>query len=126
MKSINEMTPDEIRIEIAERLGWSGKEVLGECFIFRDPKGHTKPDYPNWPTDIAAAWGLVEEIEKRGDGYLMSDIHYGDGRVRQELLIYSPVGGQAITVDRAESDTAPLAICKCWLQWKRGQNETNE
>lgn len=124
MKPLNEMTPEEIRLEIAERKGyenirtWGIKNVL---MVYGGQEPGLHHNLPNWPESIAAAWELFEELP-----------------IRRELLVtnYKQVvyecasgwsgwdfesGGPGKYAERG--DTAPLAICRAWLAWKRSEDK---
>ena len=75
-------------------------------------------EIPDWPRDIAAAWGLVEEmirsetiieVKRNPLVHRLPDTWY--------VETYSETTGQKIN----SGATAPEAICRAWLAWKEGQ-----
>jgi hypothetical protein len=135
MKPLDEMTPEEIRQEIAERRGWSYVVVSHKYTALPDGKlSEGIPIYgyifnggvsypPDWPASIAAAWELVEEISK---GDYTTSLTYSDCA---DVVIYDQGNGDPeadpslIYVSSGHADTAPLAICKAWLAWKRSEDK---
>jgi hypothetical protein len=121
---IMSMTPDELRLAIAERLGFSAerdpKSYKGEEWYILAKGGlpytHNShlteekalKDTPNWPRSIEDAWELAEDMRHKG-------IHVH--------LLLAPNGEEVdITIEnyrfkfeKMASDTAPLAICRAWL-----------
>jgi len=131
MKQLDEMTPEEIRIEIAMRKEWvcphdeeythyvsrsmaidagdiglEGYPIQETIFV----EGDGEP--PNWPEDIAAAWELVEDSQaKPHELYFdIEAIICVSNKWRATVGYYSRIGL-----------TAPLAICRAWLAWKRSE-----
>jgi hypothetical protein len=113
---------DEIDIKIAELKGWTGIA----------PATHNNPAWglmpgctkhregapiPRWSTDIAAAWGLVEEVMSAGVGYDLANVRHSNGNMTHEFILYDPIGGPNSKRYPAEENTAPLAICAAWLKW---------
>ena len=119
-EQIEKMTAEELRLAIAKAKGW--KEVYGKMYE-STPMEHvywTRPDgnrtlYPDdWAGYISAAWDLVEEM----------------GHMRWSITIENMPSKPQEVVCRAfmpfipgringYGETAPLAICRCWLAWKR-------
>ena len=75
MMPIDEMTHDELRREIAERLGWRDLDITtwweesyesdpyeAEILTGTSPLGNTKVRVPNWPEDANAALELCRQI----------------------------------------------------------------
>lgn len=132
MKKIEEMSADELRREIAEAKGIDVYYDFGKWMSYKFPKNINKWPYPtnevpNWPADIAAAWELVEEMSSAGyfvevktpwmpdknNDYLVTVDKQGWADHNPP-----PPGGNFY------APTAPLAICRAYLAWKRnGQNE---
>jgi hypothetical protein len=135
-EEIMALSPEELRIKIAEALGYKvinpmdshssiyPKFLSGEWDIvahqtiaYKDGVGHTVGCLPDWPNDIAAAWGLAVEagivvIHVSDDDRYIAGIsdgaQYPDGYSWFEIE----------TTDWVIGDTAPLAICRAWLLWK--------
>jgi len=56
------MTDEELRVKAAELRGWersTGK--MAELLPWKDPQGVSRLDLPDYPNDIAAAWGLMDD-----------------------------------------------------------------
>jgi hypothetical protein len=134
MKSIDEMTPEEIRQEIAERRGWSYVVVSHKYTALPDGKlSEGIPIYgyifnggvsypPDWPASIAAAWELVDDMDNNGKWVQMRTPFIDDGY----WCGCTPKGitGWNGTPDLwMNAPTAPLAICKAWLAWKRSEEK---
>lgn len=79
---------------------------------------------PEYTTNIAAAWELVEEAEREGCGYTMSDCHHSDGRITHDFAFFDPVGGPVAHKYCADdAETVPIAICEAWLKREEGKHE---
>jgi hypothetical protein len=133
MTDYAKMTDEELRIEIAKAKGWTfwvskekwyavampGKEPpfsSGYRTQVYDPENyHPSWEGHAWSTDIAAAWVLVEEM--RENGLLLS---LRDSGVNWFVVIRSEKGGEYADVAKANSPTAPRAICLAYLAWKDG------
>jgi hypothetical protein len=128
------VTNDEIRIKIAKLHGASWRELDGKAYLCNPqhaallPKGAKLVDSPaqdsaryyrvkNWPEDIATAWELVEEWRKKGEVdsiiYKTSDLPDFRQMINTVHLRHSDI--------YAEADTAPLAICLAYIQWRESQ-----
>jgi hypothetical protein len=142
MKPLDEMNEQEIRLEIAERNGWAIEETEvtpGEimyCIFCGDAQvsdqyydennawyeiicNNTLPD---WPASIAAAWELVDDMDNNGKWVQMRTPFIDDGY----WCGCTPKGitGWNGTPDLwMNAPTAPLAICKAWLAWKRSEEK---
>ncbi len=69
---------------------------------------------PDWPHDIAAAWGLVEEAHMTV--YTpQSSLAHGE-YVNSDGYMAETQDGQAFY-----GPAAPIAICRAWLAWKAGR-----
>lgn len=136
MKPIDEMTPEEIRLEIAERKNWvfpHEEEYMhyvthdmaldcGEPGMEGMPmpeivfvEGDGEP--PNWPADIAAAWELEGEVPE--------DEHEIYARILNGIVNrwYDSALERGENVEHQRYyliHAAPLQRCKAWLAWKRG------
>jgi len=120
MKPLDEMTPEEIRIEIAERKGIEIINPFPSMLTYIDGKtsnglNHYAP-VPNWPEDIAAAWKLWEEIP--GESVSKQNGQYCAGWIDKRDST------EFVRLYRCQfGATAPLAICKAWIAWKRSEEE---
>lgn len=120
MKQLDEMTPEEIRIEIAERKGIEIINPFPSMLTYIDGKtsnglNHYAP-VPNWPEDIAAAWKLVTSFIEN-QPWDRFDVDYNglaSTKWRASFSFIHKIYGEV-------ADTAPLAICKAWLSWKRSE-----
>lgn len=141
-KPIDEMTEQELRLEIAKIKGytfWDTLDKLGpwaKLFTWGKPRevyyaggipmyeveNPVDPtwgdDDPNWPGDIGAAMELFYEMEPHG----MIRLSNGDGDSRDiDFLPY--MGDRAVQRKsiNVSAKTYELAICKAYLLWKRSQ-----
>jgi len=123
------LTDNEIRLKIAELKGWRDLHPYNEHPLKpgawkaltglegKDNNTDGTKDVPNWPTDISAAWELVEEIEQAGHWVQIRTPFSGDGY----WCGFTPDGcsGWNGTPDNyTQADTAARAICLAWLKWK--------
>jgi len=89
---LNVMTDDELRMKVAELLGWTNIRIIG---LNKIPKG-TPPEHketdvwviPCYPKYIAMAWELVDIMQTIPEG----------GGPRWEIEISSDVGDWCCTV----------------------------
>ena len=118
-KPVEEMTAEELREEIARLRGWTDTDR--PLVHWKTPPSHPRWAWvPNWPSDIAAAWQLVEEIEKECHAVSMER-----GSKKQWDCVILPEEVQETWVV-GEGDTAPLAICRAYVAWKRTQERPGE
>ena len=115
------MTDKELRLEVAKRKGWS-IHYAEECnydagtIYYTSPSGDifsTKFGYTpleNWPTDIASAWGLVEEMKVDVVGIAWDTDHWAVDLWISRWL-------------RCTNAICSRAICEAWLAWKDAQEE---
>lgn len=113
------MTDDELRLAIAKAKGWSDTKVLGDCFVVYSPEGYVKPNYPDWPTDIGAAWELVEEMRAGGVTVeITADPNDDNNQERKYGIV---LRREVYTLGWAGfmgwATTAARAICEAWLVW---------
>lgn len=96
---------------VAERvLNWTHikhNELLNEYSVGKDPDVGWRV-IPNFSTDIAAAW---EVVEKMPFGYELRLCDYKGSIVRWQAEFHEP-GAKTLMV---WADTAPLAICRAAL-----------
>ena len=122
---IMKLTPDELRAEIAKRRGYELKHgFLDEvCINPKDywvtPAGRLTSVLPDWTTDIAAAWELVEEMITPKDESLAAILASHRPYIiwNGEDWIYL-VSGDESDEQVARGTTLPLAISRAWLIWK--------
>jgi hypothetical protein len=60
MKNINDMTPAELRIACAERMGW--KYIPSDIAPYKAPNGVGWTDYPDYEHDLNACIELMEKV----------------------------------------------------------------
>ena len=124
---ILQMTPEELRVEIALRKGWLARSSSSPSgpFWWTPPNenGHRKSSTsdvpPSWPASIADAWELVEEIGAAGASVQIVQIIHGEGRVSYAVAIVTPDEPFMDSYD-SEGETAALALSSSWLLWKAG------
>ena len=71
---------------------------------------------PDWPHSIADAWELVEEMMKPTPDTGIFGVRVVCNHETGWACLYEESDG-SITVRNA--DTAPLAICRAWVAWKK-------
>lgn len=103
------MTDEELRLNVAKRKGFDKlRTSRGRWWGEQQATGYARVYIPDWPADIAAAWGLVEEMV---DGH--ADPHISHG--------WNPNTWDCDTISpriHSLAPTAPRAICIAWLMWK--------
>ena len=118
------MTRDEIlalegwqlRKAIAELMGWTDVRLMVDTVLIgTPPEGGPSTDVPRYPTDISAAWQVVEKMMKHWF-YILRTVCVG-----HECEFYRY--GQTV---RNTSDTAPLAICRAALLAVFAENDNKE
>jgi hypothetical protein len=128
-EDILKLTPGELWVWIAKRLGWV------ENFGRMDNASRvqhfywTRPDntltlFPSpWTTDLTAAFALVEEAAEKGIGFdLFTIVDAHAGKHWYGVTFYSPAAGPLYDKYSAEEDTAPLAISRAWALMKQAQD----
>ena len=125
---MSEMTNDEIRPKIARAKGWrvDNASITHDnppaLDFYVDAQGEQHgPVYAwNWPEDIAAAWGLVEEM--RSDNWVQMRTPFGDGPLNDGYWCgctpKGVTGWNGEPDNWTQADTEPRAICLCYLAWK--------
>lgn len=127
------LTPDELRCEIAKAKGWKyqdespanyDKRIIGwwihptQLNINGNPKAHTgnSRPFPNWSESIVDAWELVEEARKDGAKLVLFE-----NQNEEYNTYYAYFGGQHRIGNEpwiTYGNTAPLAICHAYMMWK--------
>lgn len=114
---------DELRLQISRVKGWKREYGRMDQASSKDHEYFIKPDGtksmypPDWPRDIAAAWGLVEEMNYSGVWSLSN----GDGDSMDfRLILYCTPENFHKNMHPIfmSCDSAPEAICRAWLAWK--------
>lgn len=120
-EQIMKLTVEEMRLEIIKAKGWKKTGVTR--FVIRKPgnnqmfiddvyslsDGTSKILFPNWPTDIAAAWELEVEIPEVDQAFYSQRLGEiidpnKDNCLRWWDLIHA-------TAEQR---------CRAWLMWKEG------
>lgn len=117
MKEIDELSIEELRLEIAKAKGWTPPGNLPWRWRLGKKLVDSTPDW--WPLDIADAWELVEEMGSEDWSMTIEKLPNRP----QEIIcrVFQPmVSGHSIL---AFADTAPLAISRLWLKWQRAKGE---
>lgn len=127
---IDEMTAEELRLEIAKARGWSIKQINDHperwfsCHFSMGSVG-AKPidaldkeadkvhECVKWPYGISAAWELVEEVQ--AEPYEQWVKIERTPAISQRWIV-------AIGNVVKAAPTAALGICRAYLEWKRGFN----
>lgn len=139
----------EMRREIAEAKGWTDVRIV-PIFSVVHPAGgdstnasmypdslvgippeppdlHTYPEgcdlVPNWPEDIGAAWGLVEEMAAERTVLIQTFAdppHIAVQTCYARLYTIGPDGKCKLDEVKGEGETVPEAICHAYLAWKKG------
>ena len=117
------MTNDEIRRKIAKLQGWT-RVVSRHGFITGIPltDKDSLNDVPDWPVNIAYAWLLAIEA---GLSVMKTDKGYIAGVFDLDWEYLDPEDGVIdghLSDGYAEANTAPLAICLAYIQWKESQS----
>ncbi len=114
MTAPSKLTDAELRLAIAEELGWKPSSVPGE-FIWERPEDGLYDFIPNYPGDPAAALGLLDGIA--GEVCLTRDIIGNWG-----CAIHPGPNPENIYV--GTGDKLARAICEAWLKAK--ENDENK
>jgi hypothetical protein len=128
------LTPEQLRVEIAKAKGWTYKQESPDienyfCRLVGNKSGwwnksgqdewicaYCHEPFPDWPTDISAAWELVEEVQKDDSCWLVITTN---GNEKFACSIHETTSEDGTTECYANESTAPLAICRAWLLWKQ-------
>ena len=125
-KPLDEMDATEIEREIAERKGWRYVVISHQYYVAQDKTlGEGVPIYgyvlnggisypPDWPASIAAAWELVEDAQAEPDRRYFEIT---------KTIVVSSMWHAYIGGNYYSDPSAPLAICKAWLTWKRSEDK---
>lgn len=125
-----DLTPEQLRVQCAERIGWTRPHMpqLPKCW--QAPVGDTLAwsaqdgnPLPNYPVDARAALALVDRLAE--DGW-RCELNCGTGKgwecefIRKARNGSKPddctmVDGFLMELHYAPADTLPLAICKAFL-----------
>jgi hypothetical protein len=125
LKPVEQMDAEELRREIAERKGatvdsvyWSTTTLdCGESVSHMQTLRKLKPDCPDWPRDLNAAWDelmLDLAVNARPQAWATLPV---DLWIQPSLSVEVRFGGD----ESYRATTLALAICRAWLTWKRGQ-----
>jgi len=109
----------ELRAEIAEELGWKSFIILDSSkWIGTSPSGVFYDIIPDWPNSIEAAWKLVENMHECGFHVTVKT------PFNRESLYFVKIDKMERADENppygvASAETAPLAISRAWLIWKK-------
>jgi len=112
------MTPAELRKAIAKAKGYECKHgfmdaaCINPVDYWMTHDGCLTSVLPDWTTNIADAWKLMEEVQVES---LEQAVFIG-----REVALSSD-WHCCIGVHRSIAPTAAHAISRCWLMWKREQ-----
>lgn len=117
IKEISTMSAKELRLSIAKARGYEDRGVMNDgAHVFLGPDGEYcyldgspfEPVLPDWTVEIAAAWGLVEEM-------LYYNVQSLDGKTYKAVLfpVRNLMKGRVGT-----GPTIEIAICRAWLLCK--------
>ena len=124
------MTYDKIKERVAELRGYKrmyglmDKASTQEHEYWITPDGLKTVILPNYPANILDAWELIEEIESAPETMtLFSIVHQGSDITPNKLIWHAKFRNcwKDFKEYIAEADTAPLAICHAFIQWKKCQ-----
>ena len=105
--NVDEMTVGQLRVAIAERLGWSAGPAT------QWPRKVTPGDgAPNWPADIADADALLDDLDRRGAHYELASLA---GTGYQLTIVMDGPDGE-IWLIYGIGPTRSEAICRAWLK----------
>ena len=116
------MTDDEIRLKIAKAKGWvktdsvftAGAVTIAAVGWYKSDAEtntiETMSVLPDWPRDIAAAWGLVEEMPHVR--VVKWSIYWSCSVCPKDTFLDIP------GYFYEQGDTAPRAICLAWIAWR--------
>ena len=106
-----------------EVMGWESQYIeyggSGGEYVWVLPNGEWQhePDVPDYSTSIAAAWAVVEKMEKLG---FRMDLESGWENL-QEYRAYKVRFYKPHYLEEAQSEHAPLAICRAALKAVEGE-----
>ena len=112
---------EELCLKVAKLKGWTRIKNDGGGYFLGVPPGLKCGDIwlvPNWPGSIADAWRLVEEIAQ---GNIDCSIYVNNQYLsdsKYKCLFCEKNGRKTWSAD---SNTAPLAICKAYIAWRESQ-----
>lgn len=128
------MTPLEINLKIAKLKNIEVLQTIESKIYYKGESGYAKRGITqyaaeplksyNWAESIQDAWGLFEEMPKSS---FVKHLGFDDGEKcgKFECLLYAgPKDSKMRILEKwveITADTAPLAICLAWIQWKESQ-----
>lgn len=117
------MTNLHLRRRVAEALGWTEIKCIDRDYQWLEgipPEGGDyDADVPEWDTDKAAAWELVERMA--GDEPLEVVAHWGG-----KTWAYSVCFGSRKKWIVKDSDALCVAICEVFLEWSSSDDEPKQ
>jgi hypothetical protein len=124
-EQIEALTTDELRIECAKAMGWTLMPFCGpgpapDMWLGSPDGGIGLP--PEYSTSMDAAWELVEEMRKpKVEGGYPSDIVLKPSSEHTWRCSWYSLMHEAGSRVTSIGETAPEAICRCFLCWHFGK-----
>jgi hypothetical protein len=110
------MDADQLRLAIAKETGFIKD---GHYWRITNDTFKRLVYLPDWPRDIAAAWGLVEELRT---AFFSTHLIGWDHQDKYYVICHPRQGhGENLPDLEGQGATVPLAICRAWLIWKGSQ-----
>jgi len=131
MSDVDAMDLNELRLAIAERLGWTfwqrhvgGYSALAPkddspSALWTQVNAENVGEFsgvdvpPDWPRDIAAADELLDDLDKRGLSYTLTNKGLGF-----HVVVSRGMTGSIWSIGRGE--IRPEAIARAWLKARHG------
>lgn len=108
------MTPEEINKQVADKvMGWEIAEGFPSLH-HRSGRKRFAVKTPSFTTDIAAAWQVVEKIQR--NGWLFEVGYTPLGGWYADISAYDAKGNQTMKAIVASKESAPMAICLAALK----------
>ena len=99
---------EHIRLQVAQRLGWTELEYTSSGVLRgRAPQSHSFASVPSYARDIRASWEIVERVRSKG---LAVKIQYSAGMYTVQL------GDERRGLGVARDDEITRALCAAFLQ----------
>lgn len=103
------MTDQEINEAVGKKLGYSWPPIP----VYDTSTGETKTIWPNYSTDISAAWEIVDLLHKKWV-FVSVEASFRGWRCLLNSGWFTELQNER-SID-ASADTAPMAICLAFLK----------
>ena len=115
------LSKGELRVEIAKALGFMGVHHGDNDTLWghKTINSYQYSDLPDWPNDIKAAFDLAENVRSQGYTFDLSMDEKVTGKQDRVMVMFSIISLDLPYPIQAEAETAPLAISRAWLIWKK-------